>query len=300
TFTGASTLVGGLTMTASTIVPTVTIPVTGEVTEEVQITTVTPVESSTKRQNGYGDELVTPTGSKPTQKPNGEKDVPVVPAKVASRHALFFSGYDKDRSPRLRRGSPAQNGYGDEPVTPGLDPYVDQDEEEGTTTQATTTTTVPPTTTKAQNGYGDEQVVPEVTDVPYAPQPEQEYAPVDPYAPPTPAVTAGGYKRLRRDSHQNGYGDEAVTPADDGYGSAVTEGTQDEYAPATVPQSGYGEETVQQSGYNRKKRANEYGDEQVTPSTDGKGSDYAPAPEQPYGVQDQYEVTDLPQQTSGY
>ncbi|GMS95307.1 hypothetical protein PENTCL1PPCAC_17482 [Pristionchus entomophagus] len=247
----------------TTVEPLVTTVESVETTGVEELTT-TEKESTTgeietrtsKEQNGYGDEAVTPpTHVATTGKANGEKDSRVVPAKVANRHALFFSGYDKDRTARARRAAAAaQNGYGDEPITPPANPYGGggDDYEEGTTTQATTTTTLTPTTTKAQNGYGDEGITPSISDSPYAPQSEQEYAPVDPYAPPTPAVTDGGYKRIRRHI-QNGYGDEAVTPADDGYGSAVTDGGQDEYAPATVPKApGYGEEAVQHSGYNRR------------------------------------------------
>lgn len=39
---------------------------------------------------------------------------------------------------------------------------------------------------------------------------------------------------------------------------------------------------------------------QVTPSNGGKGSGYEAEVEQPYGVQGQNEVTDVPQVTSGY
>lgn len=62
----------------------------------------------------------------------------------------------QDRSLRARRAAAAQNGYGDEPITPAGNPYAEDDYEEGTTT--TSTTTAPTTTKKAQNGYGDEAV----------------------------------------------------------------------------------------------------------------------------------------------
>ncbi|GMR47468.1 hypothetical protein PMAYCL1PPCAC_17663 [Pristionchus mayeri] len=212
--------------------------------EVTEIGSMTEEHPTVKAQNRLGEgTVIRPkmSAQKDTKRAN-------IQTKVANRHTLSFSGYDKDRSARARRtaANAVQNGYGDEPITPAANEYGGEDSGEGTSTQDTTTS--PPSTTP---------------------------------------------------NAQNGYGDEAVTPADEGYGSGIT-GGQDEYAPATVPQMGYGEESVQQSGYDRMRRANEYGDEQVTPSSEGKSTGCVAEEEKEGGIQGQEGVTLLPRETSGY
>uniref|UniRef100_A0A1I7YLQ6 Translation initiation factor IF-2 n=1 Tax=Steinernema glaseri TaxID=37863 RepID=A0A1I7YLQ6_9BILA len=175
-------------------------------------------------QNGYGDELVAPAApSFPDQSysaPVEQTPTGLVQHAPPSTH-VQSSGYRKKRS--------AQNGYGDELVTPFAPAY-------------------------GEEAYGPAPV-------------EQAPAPVAEQAPIAPApVQASGYRKKR--GAQNGYGDEVVTPVAPAYGEQAYNEPPVEQAPAVVaqPAAGSSPVTIQASGY-RKKRGtqNGYGDELVAP-----------------------------------
>ncbi|PIO74194.1 hypothetical protein TELCIR_03801 [Teladorsagia circumcincta] len=144
---------------------------------------------------------------------------------------------------------------------------------------------------KRANEYGDEAVTPPPADGNYAPQEEQTPEPanqgyggddganVEPagyrkkraneygdesITPPPPSPPPGGdYGGPPPPPGGGSYGEETPAPVDQGYYGG---GSYGEETPAPVDQGYYGSDAppVEPAGY-RRKRANEYGDESITP-----------------------------------
>ncbi|KAK0400230.1 hypothetical protein QR680_003413 [Steinernema hermaphroditum] len=277
---------------------------------------IASAKSLNKRSNAYGDEIVSPAplapqsydGPAPDEQPAAQvsQPSPEVPASVQA------SGYRRKRT--------AQNAYGDELVTPayGEQAYGAPAPVEQAPTPVPQPVTLNPAPVQAsgyrkkrglQNGYGDEAVAPVASSVPeqsYSAPVEQIPAAVAQTASVAPApVQASGYRKKR--GVQNGYGDEAVTPAAPGNGDQSYLPVPLEQAPAGVPQTvPAAPAPVQASGYRKKRGAqNGYGDEAVTVPAAAYGEQVynAPAPfeQAPAAIAQPIAVSGpAPVQASGY
>ncbi|WKY04154.1 hypothetical protein Q1695_005269 [Nippostrongylus brasiliensis] len=251
-----------------------------------------------KRANEYGDENVTPPPP-----PGGDSYGPV----VEETPIPIDQGYPASQAPPVYPGGYRKkraNEYGDENVTPPLPPGGDNygpvvEETPAPIDQGYPASQAPPVypggyRKKRANEYGDENVTPPPPPGgdSYGPVVEETPIPIDQGYPASqaPPVYPGGYRKKRA----NEYGDENVTPppppGGDNYGPVVEE------TPAPIDQGYPASQAppVYPGGY-RKKRANEYGDENVTPPPPPGGDSYGPVVEEtPIPIDQGYPASQAP------
>ncbi|KAK6057945.1 hypothetical protein COOONC_04487 [Cooperia oncophora] len=286
------------TTIAETTVEETTASETTESSSTGESTTGTYVDEPVLPNGNYVDEPYVPKGKSKVRTYGGGEEkidkisqggyagnIKVVPSGYRREEQTpepASQGYGSDDGPNVEPAGYRKkraNEYGDENVTPppyggppvpGGDSYAEQTPEPASQGYGSDDgPNVEPAgyRKKRANEYGDENVTPPPYGGPPVPggdsYAEETPAPIDQGygASESPPVVPGGYRKKRA----NEYGDENVTPPP--YGGPPVPGG-DSYAeetPAPVDQ-GYASESppVAPGGY-RKKRANQYGDELITP-----------------------------------